>query len=272
MPRGWGRGCDGARVDPDPARPPVPRLRVRPRWDAVSRRRASSQGAAATLEAIRAAGARAIFLTNNPTSLPADYAAQADPSRASPRSRKDVVSSTRCARPVPAPPRRGRQAPGHHRAAARRCPAERRIRASRSDPTLTDVVVVAWDRTFDYAKLHGGIPGGPGGRPDRGHEPRPVLPDPRRRPARLCRDAGRHRGVAPGAAPRQSSASRRSTWRRPSSRGSAFSPDDTVLVGDRLLTDVRMARRAGMHAALVLTGATSQARSRRQRRAPRTSS
>jgi ribonucleotide monophosphatase NagD (HAD superfamily) len=38
-----------------------------------------------------------------------------------------------------------------------------------------------------------------------------------------------------------------------------FAPDDTVLVGDRLLTDVRMARRAGMHAALVLTGATSPA-------------
>jgi ribonucleotide monophosphatase NagD (HAD superfamily) len=35
-----------------------------------------------------------------------------------------------------------------------------------------------------------------------------------------------------------------------------LSPDDTILVGDRLLTDVRMARQAGMHAALVLSGAT----------------
>ena len=34
-----GRGCDGARVTPTPARPPVRRLRVRPRWHAVPRRR-----------------------------------------------------------------------------------------------------------------------------------------------------------------------------------------------------------------------------------------
>jgi NagD protein len=32
---------------------------------------------------------------------------------------------------------------------------------------------------------------------------------------------------------------------------------DVVMVGDRLLTDVRMAREAGMTAALVLTGATT---------------
>ena len=38
-----------------------------------------------------------------------------------------------------------------------------------------------------------------------------------------------------------------------------LSAGDTLLVGDRLLTDVRMARRAGMHAALVLTGATTSA-------------
>jgi NagD protein len=33
---------------------------------------------------------------------------------------------------------------------------------------------------------------------------------------------------------------------------------DTILVGDRLMTDVRMAREAGMHAALVLSGATTR--------------
>jgi len=35
--------------------------------------------------------------------------------------------------------------------------------------------------------------------------------------------------------------------------------DDTILVGDRLATDVRMAHEAGMAAALVLTGATTAA-------------
>jgi ribonucleotide monophosphatase NagD (HAD superfamily) len=36
----------------------------------------------------------------------------------------------------------------------------------------------------------------------------------------------------------------------------ALPAGDTVLVGDRLLTDVRMAQEAGMASALVLTGAT----------------
>lgn len=36
----------------------------------------------------------------------------------------------------------------------------------------------------------------------------------------------------------------------------ALPPDDTILVGDRLMTDVLMAREAGMASALVLTGAT----------------
>jgi NagD protein len=33
-------------------------------------------------------------------------------------------------------------------------------------------------------------------------------------------------------------------------------PDDVVIVGDRIQTDVALARTAGMHAALVLSGAT----------------
>jgi NagD protein len=37
----------------------------------------------------------------------------------------------------------------------------------------------------------------------------------------------------------------------------ALAPDDTILVGDRLMTDVLMAREAGMASALVLTGATT---------------
>jgi ribonucleotide monophosphatase NagD (HAD superfamily) len=36
----------------------------------------------------------------------------------------------------------------------------------------------------------------------------------------------------------------------------ALPPSDTVLVGDRITTDVRMAHEAGMASALVLTGAT----------------
>jgi ribonucleotide monophosphatase NagD (HAD superfamily) len=36
----------------------------------------------------------------------------------------------------------------------------------------------------------------------------------------------------------------------------ALPPGDTILIGDRLLTDVRMAKEAGMSSALVLTGAT----------------
>jgi ribonucleotide monophosphatase NagD (HAD superfamily) len=38
----------------------------------------------------------------------------------------------------------------------------------------------------------------------------------------------------------------------------ALPPDRTIIVGDRLETDVAMGARAGMHTALVLTGATRE--------------
>ena len=100
------------------------------------------------------------------------------------------------------------------------------------------------------------LPRGPGGRPDRGDQPRPVLPDARRRPARLRRDARRDRGVdgRHGRGDRRQAVDR--TWPRRCWSGSRCRRRTRVLVGDRLQTDVRMAHEAGMASALVLSGAT----------------
>ncbi len=213
-------------------------------------------GAAATLEAIRAAGARAIFLTNNPTSLPADYAAKLTRLGIA-ATRKDVVSSTDAlVRYL------------HRHAAGARLLAVTEpllVDLLRSegfevvtDPALTDVVVVAWDRTFDYAKLTAAYLAVRAGARIVATNPDPYCPTP---------DGGLPDCAAMLAAIEASSGGRaEAVVGKPSEHMAAtvlerlgFSPDDTVLVGDRLLTDVRMARRAGMHAALVMTGATSQA-------------
>lgn len=212
-------------------------------------------GAARTLDAIRAAGSRAIFLTNNPTSLPADYAAKLTRLGIA-ATRDDVVSSTDAlVRYL------------HHYADGARLLAITEpllvdlLRAEGfevvTDPNLADVVVVAWDRTFDYAKLTAAYLAVRRGARLVATNPDPYCPTP---------DGGLPDCAAMLAAIEASSGGRaEAIVGKPSEHMAAtvldrlgFSPDDTVLVGDRLLTDVRMARQAGMHAALVLTGATSQ--------------
>ena len=103
-----------------------------------------------------------------------------------------------------------------------------------------------------------GLPGRPPRGPDRGHQSGPVLPDARMAASPTAPRCSRQSKRPVAAAPRQSWASRRSTCRAPSLARLGLPPADTILVGDRLLTDVRMAREAGMISALVLSGATSE--------------
>ena len=210
-------------------------------------------GAAATVEAARAGGARAVFLTNNPTSLPADYAAKLT-RLGIPAEPDDVVSST------DALVRYLRL----HAAGARLFPVTEPLLQDLlrdegfelvDDPLGTDVVVVAWDRTFDYAKLTTAFLAVRAGARIVATNPDPYCPTP---------DGGLPDCAAMLAAIEASTGARaEAVVGKPSAHMAAtvlerldLPPADTILVGDRLLTDVAMARRAGMHAALVLSGAT----------------
>ena len=81
-----------------------------------------------------------------------------------------------------------------------------------------------------------------------------------RRPTVACptaRRCSRRSKRAPVRAPRRSSASRATTWRARSSIASGSIPSRAAVVGDRLMTDVMMARTVGAAGILVLSGATT---------------
>jgi HAD superfamily hydrolase (TIGR01450 family) len=199
--------------------------------------------------------ARVVYMTNKPLELPADYAAKLT-RLGVPTVPDDVVSSTDALLLYLA-----ERAPG----ARVFCVAEPVVtnllieHGYRHTETAgeIDVVVVSFDRTFDYHKLQVAfdavragarivatnsdpycpVPGGGG------------LPDAAAMLAAVEACTGVRAEAVVG---------------KPSTHMAATAlerlgvpPADALLVGDRLLTDMRMARDAGMASALVLTGATT---------------
>ena len=209
-------------------------------------------GAVETVAFLREAGARLAFVTNNPLQLPAGWARKlrglgfevAD---------EEVISSMDA---LIAYLRR-------HHAGARLFPiaepplihqlvtAGFRVTA---DPDRTDVVVVSFDRGFHYDKLRlAFLAVNEGARivatnPD-AYCPTPDggLPDCGAILAAIEAASGKRANAIVG---KPSALMAATVLERLGS-----SPGDTLVVGDRLETDIRMARSAGLASALVLTGA-----------------
>ena len=213
-------------------------------------------GAAEAVAALRAAGSRVAFLTNKPLQLPADYA-QKLTRLGIPATGADVVSST--------------DALLHylkrHAAGARLYPIAEPVLINllveagfemAADPEHTDVVVVSFDRSFHYEKLRVGFLAVRRGARIVATNPDVYCPTP---------DGGLPDCGALLAALEAATGVRAEAVVGKPSRpmgetvlerlGTA--PADTLLVGDRFETDVRMAREAGMASALVLSGATTPA-------------
>ncbi len=216
-------------------------------------------GAAETVADIRAHGSRVAFLTNKPLETPAAYAAKlTDLGIAA--TADEVVSSTDALLRYLA----------RHAAGARILPIAEPLLVELlreagfalldpADPDRAaeaDVVVVSWDRTFDYAKLLAAFRAVRAGARIVATNPDPYCPTP---------DGDLPDCAAMLAAIEASTGARaEAVVGKPSPHMAAtlldrltLAPDDTILVGDRLMTDVLMAREAGMASALVLTGATS---------------
>ena len=213
-------------------------------------------GAVGALARIRAAGSRVVFLTNNPLRSAASYAerlrdlgVQAD--------EREVVT------PLAVLTSYLRQ---HHAGAAVLTVAEPLVDQTLAaagflvtpEPAEAGVVVVSFDRTFDYAKLLAAF------RAVRLHDavivatnPDPYCPSP---------DGGLPDCAAMLAAIEAcTGASAEAVLGKPSPQMAAevrarlgVPASDAAMVGDRILTDVAMSRALGMTSILVLSGATTR--------------
>jgi len=212
-------------------------------------------GARDTVLALRAAGSRTVFLTNKPLERPADYAAKLT-RLGIPAAPSDVVSSTdallRYLR--------------LHAAGARLYPVAEPLLWDlladdgwelTEDPGAIDVVVVSFDRTFSYQKLQVAFDAVRAGARIVATNPDAYCPVP---------GGGLPDCAAMLAAIEASTGARaEAVVGKPSPYMAATLLDrlalvaaQTLLVGDRLATDMRMAIEAGMVSALVLSGATTR--------------
>lgn len=218
---------------------------------------AALPGAVETVGAIRQAGRAVAFVTNNPLSSRADYAAKLR--RLGIRAAdEEVVTATDSLL---------RYLAQTHPSATVLAVAEELLCRQLSeagfrltdDPESAEVVVVSFDRTFDYAKLHAAY------RAVRLHgaivvasNPDPYCPTP---------DGGLPDCAAMLAAIEAcTGATAEAVTGKPSEHMAqavlarvGVAAQDAVMVGDRLLTDMAMAEAAGLAGALVLTGATDRA-------------
>jgi HAD superfamily hydrolase (TIGR01450 family) len=214
-------------------------------------------GAIETIERVRQAGRPVVFVTNNPLHTAEDYADKLRGFGVE-ATRADLVTAT--------------DALVSYLGSA--CPTARLMVvgepllldtlsaagfALTADPTGADMVVVSFDRTFDYAKLLAAYRAiRLGGARLVATNPDPYCPTP---------DGGLPDCAAMLAAIQAcSGAAAEAVVGKPSRHMAAavldrlgVTADRAVMVGDRLSTDMVMARSAGMASVLVLTGATSRA-------------
>ena len=211
-------------------------------------------GARQAIAELRGAGARIVFVTNKPLEPGDSYAAKLV-RLGVPASRADVVTSVDS---LVGYLRR------EHPVATLLCITEASTRdelvaagfAVTTDPAQTAVVVVSFDRTFDYAKLNAAY------RAVKHHgativatNPDPYCPTP---------DGGLPDCAAMLAAIEACTGARAEAivgkpsvhMARALEERLGLAAADVAVVGDRLLTDVAMAHSLGMTGVLVLTGAT----------------
>jgi len=213
--------------------------------------------AAQTIEAIRSAGSRVVFLTNNPLHTAASYGRRLT-ALGIPAAEADIIT------PLAVLTSYLRR---HHPGAAVLAVAEPLVEATltaasisvTADPAEARVVVISFDRTFSYAKLLSAY------RAVRhfgavivATNPDPFCPTP---------DGGLPDCAAMLAAVEACTGARaEAVMGKPTPhmaeellRRLGVSPADACIVGDRISTDVAMSRAAGLTSVLVMSGATTSA-------------
>lgn len=213
-------------------------------------------GADETVRRLRADGANVVFVTNNPLRLARDYADKLT-RLGIPATAADVVTALDAL---------VLYLQERHPRATVLTVAEPLVDSVLTDagftvtgdPEKADVVVVSFDRTFDYAKLHAAYRAVRAGAVIVATNPDPYCP---------TDDGGLPDCAAMVAAIEACTGARaEAIVGKPSEHmARAFlgrlgvPASEAAMVGDRLATDVAMGDRAGMAGVLVLTGATSPA-------------
>lgn len=210
-------------------------------------------GADEGVRALREAGLEVVFLTNNPTRAPADWAEHLT-DLGVPTAPDAVLTSASATR----------QYLDEHYAGARAYPiaddavVEQLADADVTfvaDPTEADVVVAGFDREFDYGDMTAGLRGLHAGADLVGTDPDRWVPT----DEGPIPGSGAVTNAIAGAAKVEPTA----VLGKPSRETVDLALDrlgvpagECLLVGDRLNTDVAMGERAGMTTAVVRTGAT----------------
>lgn len=212
-------------------------------------------GAAETVGGLRQAGARVVFVTNKPLEMAAQYAAKLD-RLGIPATADDVVTALDALVRYLGENHAGRRLLLITEEVVNRRLVDEGF-AVTNDPPKAQVVVVSFDRTFTYAKLHAGYRAvRENGAVIVATNPDPYCPTP---------DGGLPDCAAMLAALEACTDSRaEAVVGKPSLIMArtfldrlGLAAGDVAVVGDRLATDVAMAQRVGAAGILVLTGATS---------------
>jgi NagD protein len=211
-------------------------------------------GAAEAIARLRGQGSGVVFVTNNPLHSETSYADKL--SRLGiPTTARDVVTSVHALVGY-----LGRRYPRATVLTVAESVVERALASAghrfAESPQDAAVVVVSFDRTFDYRKLHAAYRAVRAGAVIVATNPDPYCPTP---------DGGLPDCAAMLAAIEACTGARAEAVVGKPSRYMADAildrlgvpAADVTMVGDRLLTDVAMARAAGMAGTLVLTGATT---------------
>lgn len=246
-----------ARSEPDmpPAPPPPFQAYIFDLDGTVYLDERAIDGAPQTIERLRAAGAKVAFVTNNPLEPAATYAERLT-GIGVPATAADVTTSVDALVAY-----LNHHHPGRSVLAIAEHEVRRRLDEAgfplTTEPGATDVVVVSFDRTFDYAKLHAGFRAVR----ERGAVIVATNPDP------FCptRDGGLPDCAAMLAALEACTGARaEAIVGKPSThmitavlQRLGVAAQDSAMIGDRLLTDVAMGQAVGATGVLVLSGATS---------------
>lgn len=213
-------------------------------------------GADGVVASLRAGGARVVFVTNKPLETSAEYAAKLT-KLGIPAEPSDIISAIDALVLY----LRDRHPRARIMAIAEQIligELERAGFETTVDPSATDVVVVAFDRTFDYEKLTRAYQAVGAGAVIVATNPDPYCPTPEGGlpdcAAMLAAVEACTGAVAEAIVGKPSIHMARACLDR-----LGIPAEEAVMVGDRLLTDVAMGLDAGMGAVLVLSGATTKA-------------